>query len=484
MARSQRFSFGLIVLALLSWAPHLAAQTRTVVLDNFEVDPYTHFNPDSSDTVVEFPTTTWPPDDTSANWAWTYFGYGTPAAGNRDTTTFLGVASWHFFLRQASNLDDPDASDDLSAAGPIVATIFNNGGFEARTFDQVLADLGQPPIDWSQVVRFAVKVRAKWDTNASLGTFDLIRQGILVQSYSTGVQNVADFTYGPGDNDDGWHEATIEVVGEDSNDSFVFGLFGRADFDADGNSNAGASLGDQQPALDFWFDDLRVLYTPLRLANVAATSPVDENGSTTLSGDVVYTNAATTFDVDVDWGDGSPVETFTYPAGTQSFSETHQYLDDDPTATPSDVVPVTVTLRDDEGSGTASTSVEVDNVAPVLSNVAVQFDPGFHVQLAGDIADPGSLDTFTLQVDWGDGAEVFNYPAGTTGFSQGHTYADATPHTILLTLVDDDTGTDEAQAGVVWPVLVIPTLSGLGLLALAALLAAAGLRRGRARRRA
>jgi len=460
-----------LVAALLVLAPALIqAQTYTVVLDNFEDDPYTDLNPGNVPTIVHFPEYTNPPDDTSAGWRWRYLGYGTPATGDRNTTTFLDVASWRFFLRQASNLDDPNTgSDDLVAQGPIVATIFNDAGWEPRTFDQIIADLSQPQVDWNQVVRFAVSVRAQWDTNANLGAFSLIRQGILIFSYSGGaVQNVSDFTFGGVNNNDAWHDATIEVLGPDANNSFAFGLYGRVDFDA---GASGAPLGDQSPALSFYFDNLRVLYSPLRLDNVAATTPIDEDGTTTLSGDIVYANAAVDFDVQVDWGDGSPVETFTYPTGTTSFSETHQYLDDDPTATPSDVYPVTVTLVDDEGSGSAATSVTVNNVAPSLTGVMLQLQNGNDVLLTGNLGDPGTLDTFALTVDWGDGVEVFNYPAGTTAFAEGHTYADHSPHVVLLTLVDDDGGTAQAQAQVIWP---IPALSTAGLLALALLLAAAG----------
>ena len=43
----------------------------------------------------------------------------------------------------------------------------------------------------------------------------------------------------------------------------------------------------------------------------------------------------------------------------------HKYLDDNPTETPSDVYPITITLTDDDGGvATASTSVRVNNVAP------------------------------------------------------------------------------------------------------------------------
>ena len=82
---------------------------------------------------------------------------------------------------------------------------------------------------------------------------------------------------------------------------------------------------------------------------VVETPSINENGIAVLSGDIVDPDSQDTFTLTVDWGDGSPVETFNYGAGTTSFSETHQYLDDNPTGTPSDVYAISVTLTDDDG---------------------------------------------------------------------------------------------------------------------------------------
>lgn len=42
---------------------------------------------------------------------------------------------------------------------------------------------------------------------------------------------------------------------------------------------------------------------PPQLANVAATSPINENASTTLSGEVDDPGTLDTFTLDLDWGD-------------------------------------------------------------------------------------------------------------------------------------------------------------------------------------
>src|SRR5262249_38266814 len=133
-----------------------------------------------------------------------------------------------------------------------------------------------------------------------------------------------------------------------------------------------------------------------------------------------------------DWGDGSDPQTFSYPAGTTSFSETHQYPDDNHTGTPSDSYAVSLTLTDDDtGTATASTSVTVNNVAPILEDVSVTspIDENGSAPVSGYIDAPGSQAPFTPVLDWGDGSapQTFAYPAGTTSFSESHQYLDDNP---------------------------------------------------------
>lgn len=251
------------IATLVALTPQLKAYT--VVLDDFAYQPYTVNNPDGLYTTVSFPKyihPTYNPFNVNG-WEWWYVGYGTPATGARDTTTVYpgATASWRFELPQSANIHDPDPSDYLNNQGPIVLTRFNNSNYEPRTFDQILAQLGQPPIDWSKVVRFAVNVRANWDANAGVvGTFSRVEQGIFVFHYSSPPQNSLNVTYNLANNNDtSWHEASIEVLGKDSNDKFDLGIYGAVDYDP-----TGANAGLDSPKLDFWFDNLRVIYTPVK----------------------------------------------------------------------------------------------------------------------------------------------------------------------------------------------------------------------------
>ncbi len=93
---------------------------------------------------------------------------------------------------------------------------------------------------------------------------------------------------------------------------------------------------------------------------------INENGVATLSGTITDPGVLDTYTLTIDWGEGSP-QTYTYAAGTTSFTETHQYLDDNPTATPSDSITVDLTVTDDDGgSDTDSTSLTVSNLAPTV----------------------------------------------------------------------------------------------------------------------
>ncbi len=85
------------------------------------------------------------------------------------------------------------------------------------------------------------------------------------------------------------------------------------------------------------------------LADVSAGSTIAENGLVTLSGEITDPGSFSTFELQCDWGDGN-VETFSYAAGTGSFSETHQYES-------GGVFAVQVTLTDVYGGESTSDTV-------------------------------------------------------------------------------------------------------------------------------
>src|SRR5262249_39241068 len=154
-----------------------------------------------------------------------------------------------------------------------------------------------------------------------------------------------------------------------------------------------------------------------------ATSPINENGTTTLSGTFSDPEAPDTHTVVITWGPGEGSTTLSLGAGVSSFTATHQYLDDNPTGTASDAYPIAVTVADNHGaSGAASTTITVNNVAPVVTSLTPDSsvnENGTYV-LSGTFHDDGTQDTHTIVINWGAGEGTTTVtaasanPAGTT----------------------------------------------------------------------
>ena len=233
----------------------------------------------------------------------------------------------------------------------------------------------------------------------------------------------------------------------------------------------GANGADGNPADNSASQDTPISNQPPSISDLSITSPIDENSTATLSGTISDPDASDAFTLTVDWGDGSTPEVFGYPAGTTAFTETHPYLDDNPTGTPADVHLVTLSLTDGINVVPDATSVTVNNVAPALSDVTITptLNENGTATLSGNITDPGTLDTLVLTVHWGDGSppQTINYPAGTAAFSETHQYLDddpsgtpADPYVVTLILTDDDTGEDGDTTSTTVS-NVAPTLSNL-----------------------
>jgi hypothetical protein len=196
------------------------------------------------------------------------------------------------------------------------------------------------------------------------------------------------------------------------------------------------------------------------LSNLSTTT-INENGTTTLTGTITDPGVKDTQTLAVDWGDPrSPGDTQTvpYPAanGTQTFTLTHQYLDN-PTAGGQYTIGLNITDKDG-GTNAYTTPVTVNNVAP--SAVSASFSPstidGYgYTTLSGTFADPGTLDTHTVVIDWGDGSAPTTLPtlaAGVLSFtSPPHEYANTNPtqtYTATVTVTDKDGAQAQGTANV------------------------------------
>src|SRR5262249_32018854 len=142
------------------------------------------------------------------------------------------------------------------------------------------------------------------------------------------------------------------------------------------------------------------------VTSLAATSPINENDTATLNGTLSDPDVLDTHTVVIPWGPGEGSTPLTLAAGMSSFSASHQYLDDTPSGTPSDAYAIGVTLTDNHGaSGTAATSVTVNNVAPTVTslNGAASISENDTYTLSGTFHDAGTLDTHTVVITWGGG---------------------------------------------------------------------------------
>ena len=205
------------------------------------------------------------------------------------------------------------------------------------------------------------------------------------------------------------------------------------------------------------------------VGNVAPTlNPIagesTNEGSTVGLGPVTFSDPGTldTHTATVNWGDGTTTEAATVtespfgPPGstsgqTGSIADTHVYAT-------FGTYTVTVTVTDNGGlSSTQTFQIVVGNVAPTLQPIGSQsVDEGSLFNLPGvTFTDPGTLDTHTATVNWGDGSATqvamvtespFGPPGSTSGLtgsiSGSHTYGEPGTYTVTLTVTDNGGLTD------------------------------------------
>ena len=193
----------------------------------------------------------------------------------------------------------------------------------------------------------------------------------------------------------------------------------------------------------------------LTVSNLALSSPISEGGIVTLTGN--YSNSVNdALSLVVNWADGT--QTSSGPNGTSgSFSFTHKYVDNVPAFTTGlapGVFPVSLVLSDPTAGSTVATVVTttVSNVAPTLLGVGVTSPATISESqistITGFVTDPGTADTFSLVVNWGDGTSQMTLPAEgaqtSVPFTATHQYLNnitlqnPTNFTINVTVTDKD----------------------------------------------
>jgi hypothetical protein len=174
-----------------------------------------------------------------------------------------------------------------------------------------------------------------------------------------------------------------------------------------------------------------------------------EGATSTLALAFTDPDALDTHTVSVAWGDGSTSAPVLLAAGVFTFEASHVYVDNG-------TYSVVLTLADSAGhTVTAPASVSPTNVAPAVGSLSLSPSPVVDHQtltVSGSFTDPGTVDTFTLTVDWGDTTSSTEaLAAGTRSFAATHAYNAAGPVTITATVVDNNN--DAGSASVVLDVL-------------------------------
>jgi hypothetical protein len=161
-----------------------------------------------------------------------------------------------------------------------------------------------------------------------------------------------------------------------------------------------------------------------------------------------------------DWGDVTPEETYSSPPTELFFNIVHTYVDDNPSGTPND--DLFATISDPFGVGTLTTMVTVKNVPPTVNIESISDEIGspigglcvpfallnLEVNLIGNFSDPGSEDTHTAMINWGDGA--YDDLGNVEGHAIGsHSFSAPGEYIVKLTVSDDDSGQGEDTTQIV-----------------------------------
>jgi PKD repeat protein len=161
--------------------------------------------------------------------------------------------------------------------------------------------------------------------------------------------------------------------------------------------------------------------------------------------------------VAVDWGDGTPLETFLVDSAGELPPLGHAYARHGDYA-------VTVEVSDGKGQALAGFLARIANVAPtLLPGTAQSADEGASTLFSlGEFSDPGAEDAWNVKVRWGDGSPDDEFVLDATGAMPplSHNYAQDGTYTIEVEVGD---GTDHTTGAVVVDVVnVAPVLTVSG----------------------
>lgn len=187
--------------------------------------------------------------------------------------------------------------------------------------------------------------------------------------------------------------------------------------------------------------------------NAGSDTTAYEGTTILFSGNFNDPGTLDTHTIEWSFGDGE--------TATGSLDTSHSYADNG-------VYTVTLKVTDDDGGvGQDTLTVTVTNVAPVVeAGVDQTADEGQTVNLdPASFTDPGTADTHTAQIDWGDGTVDDGTVAESSGsgtVTGSHNYGDNGVYTVTVTVTDDDGGAS-SDTLTVTVTNVAPTVTEVGL---------------------
>ncbi|MBX6313314.1 MAG: autotransporter-associated beta strand repeat-containing protein [Isosphaeraceae bacterium] len=192
----------------------------------------------------------------------------------------------------------------------------------------------------------------------------------------------------------------------------------------------------------------------------SVTTPIHEGQTAILSGTIVEEVRKGRFFLQIDWGDGSPVRTLRFPPGSdgRTLHLAHRY-------TTAGSFRIHLAWGDQRGvSNTDILPINVLNVAPTVSAGGHAFVfTGQTFRRAGSFTDPGTQETYTATVDYGDGTSPQPLALHHQRFVLGHAYATPGTYRVIVTIADNSGGAGTASFFVIASPRRRPGLASLRL---------------------
>jgi hypothetical protein len=183
------------------------------------------------------------------------------------------------------------------------------------------------------------------------------------------------------------------------------------------------------------------------LSLTLSPTTINEMSSASISASFTNQGWPDAHDIDINWGDGSPVQEFQIGAGSTGFSATsHQYKDDSAT----DTYTITVTITSPGGSTSGTRTVTVRNLNPTISSVTnsgpVSEGSAATVTVsASDIA--GILDPLSYEFDFDNNGTYEVGPQSSS--SAAHAFADNGTYQVNVRVTDGDGGSATGNTTVI-----------------------------------